>query len=130
MEAHGEGIHWSDFESDDCPSLAVNDWNDYIVYVLLCPETKIVRYVGSTRQARSRKQCHTRQIHAVPKTPVEAWTTQMVSAGTPPIFRVVCHVRATGHLRPEREVRRIERALIKDFARQGKSLLNVQVYNP
>lgn len=135
MDAYGDEMYGDEFEADDCRSLAVREWSDYVVYILLCPNTKRVRYVGSTRQVGNRRRAHTKQVHATPKCPVQLWTNELISAGTPPLFRVIVHVRSVGWAlgsshcrsisRPEHEVRTIEKRIIGDCLAAGCDLLNV-----
>jgi hypothetical protein len=104
-----------------------------IVYVLICPLTKRVRYVGSTQQPKTRRYCHTRQIFEQPKTPVQAWTTELIENGTPPLFRIVSRVGGVGWrvrggyvCQPEDMMRSIEKMIIKRCLLLGCDLLNVQ----
>jgi hypothetical protein len=65
-----------------------------VIYVLRCPHTDGIRYVGQTWQPRNRRNNHTRQICPAPKTRVQVWTSAMVAAGTPPIFEIVAVIKS------------------------------------
>lgn len=107
------------------------------IYVLLCPITRKVRYVGSTKKPWERKQQHTKYIASRPNAPVQVWTNEMIRNGTPAIFKVLCMLRGAGWgitksdgtgrtmFLPEKRLLAIERQLIRDCIREGCDLLNV-----
>lgn len=65
------------------------------VYVLQCPDTRLVRYVGLTRNWKARKASHSIALPK-PTTPVQKWTTALALIGKRPIFRVVVRIQAPG----------------------------------
>lgn len=103
------------------------------VYVLLCPINDDVRYVGATRKPRERKHAHTRRLHTNPKYPIQFWTNELVRAGTPPKFRIVCRIKGRGLFLdpggyvfcPESAMRDVERKLIQTCHERGCNLLNI-----
>lgn len=60
----------------------------FYVYVLRCPITDSVRYVGVTRCPKNRKTAHrSRKSHAT--LAVDVWTDGLARKGTPATFHVI-----------------------------------------
>lgn len=65
----------------------------YCVYVLICPNTKKVRYVGITQAWKDRRATHTR-LQRKPITPVQFWINDLIRDGKKPIFRVIVKLQS------------------------------------
>jgi len=107
-----------------------------IVYVLLCPETDEIKYVGVTKHPKERKAQHTKRIKRNPVNPVDKWTNSLIVLGTPPKFVRVAQLSGKGFMErshfifsPQSGVRMIERCMIHRLTDIGCELLNVEHNN-
>jgi hypothetical protein len=92
----------------------------YTVYVLRCPDTNAIRYVGYTDYPERRKRSHCSNRPTKPKTPVQEWTASLIDAGKCAIFEIFADGFPDGF-----EAREVERAQIKKLLSEGYELLNV-----
>ncbi len=97
---------------------------DFFVYVLTCPTTGNIRYVGVTRNPQNRKIAHrSRKSHAT--LDVDVWTDRMARNGTPVGFEVVAtctDIAGVGSLAIQ-----VEESIISYCRKAGYSLLNADV---
>lgn len=91
----------------------------HYVYVLRCPDTGTVRYVGCTTQPVLRERHHCRHTIYEPKTKAQAWIKQLQEEGKRPVFEIV----ESGYASFLHEAEWIRR-----FKAKGHHLLNV-VFN-
>jgi len=88
----------------------------YYIYVLLCPDTGKVRYIGKTMRLKGRKQAH-RNGYGI--SPVDRWKRVLTANGKTAIFRIIEEVedRGVGKWR--------EHWWIRYFRHQGQPILNI-----
>ena len=87
------------------------------LYVLRCPDTKEVRYVGKANNAQKRLASHLRDS-AMRNTPVYCWIRKLLELGKAPIVECVQVVNAS-------DWQTAEIALIAKYRQEGARLLNL-----
>lgn len=96
--------------------------NNYYIYILRCPDTNDIRYVGCTRFPTHRKREHC--LHAIkePKSRLQIWLKGLRDNTKQPIFEIIDTFKAETLAVWERGK---EARWIQDYREQGCSLLNV-----
>lgn len=64
-------------------------WYMHYIYILRCPDTNDVRYVGCTQYPKIRERNHCLHTINEPKTRVQAWLKTLREQGKPPVFEIV-----------------------------------------
>lgn len=103
----------------------------HVIYVLRCPDTNAVRYVGTSRNAAYRNHSHcARKCNR--RSPVNDWTSSLAEQGKQPIFEVVSEIRFAQPPEGERPAcypdiaaRHLETHFIHGYLQCGCDLLNV-----
>jgi hypothetical protein len=95
----------------------------YCVYLLRCPDTGEVRYVGYTYSEGNRRDSHSRHSERV-SCPVSVWKRRLAAKGKSAAMEIVCRVHTP------KLAHQLERELIEHFvAINGPRMLN-RVGNP
>lgn len=118
-------------------TIAVEEATSHGIYVLSCPRTKLVRYVGRAKSPRDRHWTHI-AINKAPSTPVQVWVQAIRQAyGVRPIFKLAVSVAAfdvfgemlVGSIAARGHGKAIEKMVIRQVISSGYPLLNV-AHNP
>lgn len=100
------------------------DRMDYVIYALLDPDTRDVRYIGVTTQPGGRRTAHENCKSAVLGSPLAEWMAELTAAGKRPVFKV--HTRISG-CGAAMAARAAEKLFIEHYSRQqdGHLILNI-----
>jgi predicted GIY-YIG superfamily endonuclease len=91
----------------------------HYIYILRCPQTNEIRYVGCTEHPKIRERNHCRHAVSNPNTRVLMWVKSLREQGMRPVFEIIeSSERAFQH----------EGDWVRTFRAQGCDLLNV-VFN-
>lgn len=93
----------------------------YYIYVLLCPDTGKVRYVGKTYRLEKRILQHR---YGFGESPIDRWKRKLAEAGKRAIFRIIEAVDDYGYSKWR------EHWWIRYFRRQGQPVLNKNTMSP
>ena len=93
----------------------------YFIYVLLCPDTGKVRYVGRTCRPRERILQHR---YGYGSAPVDQWKRRLLAAGKRATFKIIEEV--IGGMAGKWQ----EHWWIRYFRRQGQPVLNINTISP
>lgn len=96
--------------------------NTYYIYVLRCPQTNKIRYVGCTQFPAYRQREHCIYAIKEPKTKLQQWLCGLRSQGQKPVFEIVDSFQANILTAWKRGK---EATWIQDCREQGCDLLNV-----
>lgn len=94
----------------------------FYIYILRCPDTSNVRYVGCTQFPTHREREHCIHAITIPKSPLQVWLKELRSTQKMPVFEIVDSFNANGFNIIERG---IESNWIQNYKEQGCDLLNV-----
>ena len=92
---------------------------EYIIYVLLDPRDRKVRYVGQTADPRTREAEHLCSLPSGGRA-YGLWQKELRSLGSKPIFRVI----ANAFSRPQAVA--VEKHWVAYFRRKGQPLVNAE----